>query len=80
MEELYLELGYRVYLHFKKFHSITREDIDRYINEINRLAENIDTLEKLSLSIKGVKHCKGCKVEFEEDVNYCPYCGDSVRN
>ncbi|AKL94262.1 hypothetical protein CACET_c07520 [Clostridium aceticum] len=79
IDELYEALGKYVYKYIQQYNNLTREDIDQYFNKIAFLQKDIETLEKLVLSVQNVLHCTHCKVEFDEEISYCPLCGRYIK-
>lgn len=80
IQELYEELGRHVYEHLQGGNYISKLDLESYISKIEFLKKDIQTLEKLVLSIQNIKHCPKCKVEFDEDIAYCPLCGKYIKD
>ncbi|AOY76190.1 hypothetical protein [Clostridium formicaceticum] len=79
IEELYEELGAYVYQYLRQYERLTREDVDQYVNKIAYLQKDIESLEKLILSVQNIQHCANCKVEFDEEISYCPLCGRYIK-
>lgn len=79
IEELYEKLGRYVYKQLKGEHSINPIDLEGYISRIDFLKKDVETLEKLVLNIQNIKYCPRCKVEFDEDISYCPLCGKYIK-
>ncbi|SNS07509.1 Dor1-like family protein [Anaerovirgula multivorans] len=80
IQELYEELGRHVYEHLQGGNYINKLDLESYISRIEFLKRDIETLEKLVLSIQKIKHCPRCEVEFNEDISYCPLCGKYIKD
>lgn len=80
IEELYKKLGLHIYNHMQKYDSITKEEIGIYMEKIFHLQKNIEALEKLVVNILDIKYCPNCKVEFDEEISYCPLCGKYIRD
>ena len=75
IHDKYEQIGQYVYSKLKRVNSISREELEPWINEINALERDMATLEKMALNIRNIKHCTYCKIELDDDVNYCPLCG-----
>lgn len=75
IEEKYEKIGQYVYSKLKRSNSITKEELEPWISEINILERDMKTLEKIALSIRNIKFCTYCNAEFDDEVNYCPLCG-----
>jgi len=75
IQDKYEQIGQYVYSKLKRANSITKEELQPWINEINALERDIGTLEKMALNIRNIKQCTYCNAEFDDDVNYCPLCG-----
>lgn len=79
IEELYEEIGKRLYEHHVKDMDI---DIDieavleEYCIQIDELCDRIEDERKELLILKEKKQCPNCFCEIELNYNYCPNCGD----
>jgi len=75
IQDKYEQIGKYVYGKLKRVNFITKEELQPWINEIDALERDIGVLEKTALNIRNIKHCTHCKIEVDDDVNYCPLCG-----
>lgn len=75
IQDKYEQIGQYVYSKLKRASFITREELELWISEINALERELISLEKMALEIRNVKYCDYCKIELDEDTNYCPLCG-----
>jgi len=75
IHDKYEQIGQYVYSKLQRTNFITKEELQPWINEIDALERDIGTLEKMALNIRNIKHCTHCKIELDDDINYCPLCG-----
>ena len=75
IEELYKEIGEKVYSDIKSDVDVAKEDILPKIEEITNLNEQIEKLETDILAIKKIKKCDNCGTDLELDADFCSKCG-----
>lgn len=78
IEELYEEIGKKVYMHHvnSKDVDIDLESVvEEYCIQIDDLCNIIEDKRKELLSLKDKKQCPNCFDEIEICCNYCPNCG-----
>ncbi|WP_026477140.1 zinc ribbon domain-containing protein [Alkaliphilus transvaalensis] len=76
--KLFEELGQYVYGRLKRLNYISKSEAEATIIAIEKLEEEIKTLEKLILNIKKIKYCSDCEIEADDDARYCPTCGKYI--
>ena len=54
-------------------------DIQSVIEEITRLRNELEEIEKEIDEINARKKCDNCHSELPKDVHYCPNCGTEVK-
>ncbi len=79
IRDKYEEIGQYVYSKLKRVNHITKEEIETWISEIDALERDIERLERVALSIRNIKYCSYCKIELDDNDNYCPVCGKLLR-
>ena len=55
------------------------DDIQSVIEEITRLRNELEEIEKEIDEINARKKCDNCHSELPKDVHYCPNCGTEVK-
>ncbi len=79
IEELYVEIGKKMYEHHvnPKTIDIDMESVlEDYCIQIDELCDRIEDERKELLSLKDKKQCPNCFSEIELSYKYCPNCGD----
>lgn len=78
IEELYQEIGKKVYMHHVNSDDIDM-DLESVLNEdciqIDQICDEIEDQRKELLTLKDKKQCPNCFDEIEVECNYCPNCG-----
>ncbi|KAB3535303.1 hypothetical protein F8154_06850 [Alkaliphilus pronyensis] len=80
IREKFEEIGQYVYGRLKRMNMINRIELVELISEIHGLEEDISSLEKLILNLKGVNLCEACEIELDDEAKYCPLCGKRLKN
>ena len=75
IEDLYKEIGEKVYKEIKNDRDVSREEIQSKVDEISSLKADIEKLETEILALKKIKKCDGCGIELEIDAEFCSKCG-----
>lgn len=82
IEELYDEIGKKVYMHHVNDKDIDidlESVVEEYCVQIDDLCNIIEDKRKELLSLKDKKQCPNCFDEIEICCNYCPNCGFQQR-
>lgn len=75
VEELYLNIGKKVYTELKDGKTVAEEEILEKCEQISKANDEISKLKDKLLSIKKVKNCPSCGAKLEFDDLYCSKCG-----
>ncbi|QZY54761.1 zinc-ribbon domain-containing protein [Crassaminicella profunda] len=80
IDELYYELGKKMYASFEKDPDIkTDENVFSALMEIQTTLERIKESEFKIESLKGIIKCEQCGYEVEENAKYCSNCGNKLK-
>lgn len=80
IQELYTEIGKKIYLKYSKEEEITIEDINDELNKIDTLTDEINKSNDEIMKLKDKVKCKNCNYEMDDDFKYCPNCGAKNDN
>ena len=75
IEDLYKEIGEKVFEEVKNGRDVVREEIQSKVDEISTLKAEIEKIETEILALKKIKKCDGCGIELELDAEFCSKCG-----
>lgn len=75
IEDLYKEIGQKVFEEIKAGNDVVREEISEKIEEISKLQEKIEKTQVEILALKKLKKCASCGAELELDSEFCSKCG-----
>lgn len=78
LRNLYRELGEIVYKLSNGNDSVTQNDVEDKIAEINLTLEILDELMEGERQLKKMKLCPYCGEDVQEKSNYCPNCGNEM--
>ena len=74
-EDLYLEIGKKVYNELKDGKTVAEEEILEKCEKISNSNDEISRLKDKLLSIKKAKTCPNCGAKLDADDLYCSKCG-----
>lgn len=74
VRDLYGSLGEVVYSKAKEG-LIKNEEVSYLIDKIDRLNDDIKSLQSKLEQLSSEKTCKSCGSEIDKDVRFCPSCG-----
>lgn len=82
IEDIYKEIGKKVYMHHIKDEDIDIESVlEEYCIQIDQICDEVEDDRKELLTLKDKKQCMNCYDEIEINCNYCPNCGyEQVEN
>ena len=75
IEDLYKEIGKKVFEEMKSGKDVIKDEIVDKIEEISELHDKIEKIENQILTLKKIKKCSNCGVELEIDAEFCSKCG-----
>lgn len=75
VNEIYEEIGKKVYEKHVKKEEISINDLEEECIKIDVLSDEIEDLLKQCLELKDKKTCVKCFKEIEKDAKFCPSCG-----
>lgn len=75
IEDLYKEIGEKVFEEMKSGKDVIKDEIIDKIEKISELKEKIEKLENQILALKKIKKCDNCGTELELDAEFCSKCG-----
>lgn len=75
IEDLYKEIGKKVFEELKSGKDVVKDEIIDKIEKISELQDKIDKLECQILALKKIKKCSDCGMELELDAEFCSKCG-----
>ena len=75
IEELYLELGKKVYTEKTDGNVISEEDVQEVCDKISEQKKNIKEAEEEIKKLRNIKTCFNCSAEIEYNAAFCPKCG-----
>ena len=75
IEELYLEIGKKVFEEINAGNDVIREEINQKVEEINRKKEEIEKANAEILALKKLKKCISCGAEMDINNGFCSNCG-----
>lgn len=76
-ESLMSKLGKEVY---QTYPALNVETLNTMVGEINKLNEEITTLNDAIIAIKGMRKCPGCGSVVKDSMKYCSECGTKLEN
>ena len=81
INDLYMEIGKKVYQKYKQDGNIDiKDDIKAELENIDKLAEEIEKYETERLELSDMIQCPNCKNKVEKNAKYCPVCGAELTN
>ena len=75
IEELYREIGKKVYKKYALKEELQIEDIEQELKKLDTINEKIDEANKEIMDLKDKIKCKNCSYEMNIEFDYCPKCG-----
>lgn len=75
IEDLYKEIGKKVYEEMKINNDVAQELILEKVEEIKKLEDKIEKAQSEILSLKKLKKCINCGAEIDEKDGFCSNCG-----
>lgn len=79
VNDLYEEIGKKVYEEHIREEKQAKEDIEQELEElctkVDVISDEIEDLLKQCLELRDKKQCKNCYVEIDKEYKYCPNCG-----
>ncbi len=75
IEDLYKEIGKKVFEEVKNGRDVIREEISEKTDQIMKLQEQIEKSEIEILALKKIKKCENCGTELELKAEFCSKCG-----
>ena len=75
VEDIYEEIGKKVYETHVKKENISMEDLLPECKQIDELSEQIENIRKECLELKDKKQCSKCFKEIDKEMKFCPECG-----
>ena len=75
IEELYEEIGKKVYESHVRGKAIEKNEIEEECVKIDVLAGEIEDLQNETLDLKDKKQCTNCFFEIDKEDKYCRNCG-----
>lgn len=75
VEDIYEEIGKRVYEKHVKKEDISINDLIDECKQIDEISNEIEKIRKECLELKDKKQCKKCFKEIEKNCSFCPECG-----
>ncbi|HHV13189.1 MAG TPA: hypothetical protein GXX75_23220 [Clostridiales bacterium] len=76
IEEAYREIG-KIY-----YENFALEENELFEEPVNRIRENelkVVFLQEQIHQLKGIKVCEVCEKELKQDMSFCPYCGNKMK-
>ena len=75
IEDLYKEIGEKVFEELKDGKDVIKEEISEKIEKISDLKNDIEKYQVEILSLKKIKKCSECGEELEINAEFCSKCG-----
>ena len=75
IEELYLNIGKKVYTELKDGKTVAEEEILEKCDQISNANDEISKLKDKLLTLRKVKTCPNCGAKLDSDDLYCSKCG-----
>ena len=75
IEDIYEEIGKKVYEKHVKNEEITENDVLEECKQIDEMSEEIESIRKECLELKDKKICQKCFKEIDKNMKFCPECG-----
>ena len=75
LEDIYEEIGKKVYEKHVKNEGITENDVLEECKQIDEMSEEIESIKKECLELKDKKICQKCFKEIDKNMKFCPECG-----
>lgn len=77
VKELYQEIGARVYQkHLREENLNIKEELKEECSKLDGLSKEIEDARMEILKLNDKKMCVKCFAEIEEDMQFCPKCGE----
>ena len=77
VKELYQEIGARVYQkHLREENLNIKEELKEECSKLDKLSKEIEDARMEILKLNDKKMCVKCFAEIEEDMQFCPKCGE----
>ena len=74
VQELYTEIGEKVYLKYSAQEELTLEDIQDELNKVDTISEQIERANEEMMKLKDKVKCTNCSFEMDSEFKYCPNC------
>lgn len=78
IKKLLVEIGSEVYAKQAEGEQFG-DFIDEKCSQIKAIEQNIEELRSKVSKIKGQKACSECNTSIDEDVKFCPNCGNKLE-
>lgn len=75
IEDIYEDIGKKVYEKHVKKEEISKEDVLEECNKIDEISNDIEKIRKECLQLKDKKQCTSCYKEIDKTMKFCPECG-----
>ena len=75
IEDIYEEIGKKVYEKHVKNEGITENDVLEECKQIDEMSNKIEKIRQECLDLKDRKQCSKCFKEIDKNVKFCPECG-----
>ncbi len=75
IEDIYEDIGKKVYEKHVKKEEISKEDVLEECNKIDEISNEIEEIRKECLKLKDKKQCTSCFKEIDKTMKFCPECG-----
>lgn len=80
IDELYLEIGKKVYKEYKHNENIEIKDyIKTELENIDKLTGEIEKYESERLGLSDMIECPECKKRVDKEAKFCPICGAELQ-
>ena len=80
IDDLYTEIGKKVYQKYKQNGSIEiKDDIKTELEDIDKLTEEITKYESERLDLSDMVECPECKNKVDKEAKFCPICGAELQ-
>lgn len=77
VKDIYEEIGKKVYeKHVREENLNIKEELANECSKLDKLSKDIENARMELLRLNNKKLCKKCFAEIEDDVQFCPRCGE----